>query len=154
MPSRRERPWFPIPLTRSRRRIGPRSTTGPNPTGRGNPPILCNGASSRRLLADGGAYDLIFDDDGAEKSPTWSRSASPKAFFKSRSTTANIQRRQEARVKDLYEICGKTQKSAHWREEELKERADRVDFRVRSDCSPTPAPPKNVWQDTAYPSTR
>ncbi|MEW6597621.1 MAG: DEAD/DEAH box helicase family protein [Pseudomonadota bacterium] len=70
------------------------------------------------LLADGDAYDLIFDDDGAGEIADVVTLRVTEGLvqvtlhhckFSSADTPG-------ARVKDLYEVCGQAQKSARWRD--------------------------------------
>ena len=70
------------------------------------------------LLADGDAYDLIFDDDGAGEIADVVTLRVTEGLvqvtlhhckFSSADTSG-------ARVKDLYEVCGQAQKSARWRD--------------------------------------
>lgn len=70
------------------------------------------------LLADGDAYDLIFDDDGAGEIADVVTLRITEGLvqvtlhhckFSSADTPG-------ARVKDLYEVCGQAQKSARWRD--------------------------------------
>jgi hypothetical protein len=70
------------------------------------------------LLADGDAYDLVFDDDGAGEIADVVTLRVTEGLvqvtlhhckFSSADTPG-------ARVKDLYEVCGQAQKSARWRD--------------------------------------
>jgi len=70
------------------------------------------------LLAEGDAYDLIFDDDGAGEIADVVTLRVTEGLVQvtlhhckfSSADTAG------ARVKDLYEVCGQAQKSARWRD--------------------------------------
>jgi hypothetical protein len=70
------------------------------------------------LLADGEAYDLIFDDDGAGEIADVVSLRVTEGLVQvtlhhcKYSSTAT----PGARVKDLYEVCGQAQKSARWRD--------------------------------------
>lgn len=70
------------------------------------------------LLADGEAYDLIFDDDGAGEiadvvSLRVTEGLVQVTLHHCKYSSAAT---PGARVKDLYEVCGQAQKSARWRD--------------------------------------
>jgi superfamily II DNA or RNA helicase len=70
------------------------------------------------LLADGEAYDLIFDDDGAGEiadvvSLRVTEGLVQVTLHHCKYSSAET---PGARVKDLYEVCGQSQKSARWRD--------------------------------------
>lgn len=70
------------------------------------------------LLADGEAYDLIFDDDGAGEIADVvtlhvTEGLVQVTLHHCKYSSAE---RAGARVKDLYEVCGQAQKSARWRD--------------------------------------
>jgi superfamily II DNA or RNA helicase len=70
------------------------------------------------LLADGEAYDLIFDDDGAGEiadvvSLRVTEGLVQVSLYHCKYSSAES---PGARVKDLYEVCGQAQKSARWRD--------------------------------------
>lgn len=70
------------------------------------------------LLADGAAYDLVFDDDGAGEiadvvSLRVTEGLVQVTLYHCKYSSAET---PGARVKDLYEVCGQAQKSARWRD--------------------------------------
>ncbi|MBR1160625.1 DEAD/DEAH box helicase [Bradyrhizobium elkanii] len=70
------------------------------------------------LLADGEAYDLVFDDDGAGEiadvvSLRVTEGLVQVTLYHCKYSSAET---PGARVKDLYEVCGQAQKSARWRD--------------------------------------
>lgn len=70
------------------------------------------------LLADGQAYDLIFDDDGAGEiadvvTLRVTEGLVQVTLYHCKYSSAAT---PGARVKDLYEVCGQAQKSARWRD--------------------------------------
>ncbi|EHK79830.1 type III restriction protein res subunit [Sinorhizobium meliloti CCNWSX0020] len=69
------------------------------------------------LLADGEAYDLIFDDDGAgeiaDVTLRVTEGLVQATLHHCKYSSADA---PGARVKDLYEVCGQAQKSARWRD--------------------------------------
>lgn len=70
------------------------------------------------LLADGEAYDLVFDDDGAGEiadvvTLRVTEGLVQVTLHHCKYSSADA---PGARVKDLYEVCGQAQKSARWRD--------------------------------------
>lgn len=70
------------------------------------------------LLADGEAYDLVFDDDGAGEiadvvALSVTEGLVQVTLYHCKYSSADT---PGARVKDLYEVCGQAQKSARWRD--------------------------------------
>lgn len=70
------------------------------------------------LLADGEAYDLVFDDDGAGEiaDVVTLRATEGLVQVTLHHCKYSSAERPGARVKDLYEVCGQAQKSARWRD--------------------------------------
>jgi hypothetical protein len=71
-----------------------------------------------KLITDGDAYDLIFDDDGAGEiadvvSLRVTEGLVQVTLHHCKYSSAAT---PGARVKDLYEVCGQAQKSARWRD--------------------------------------
>ena len=70
------------------------------------------------LLADGEAYDLVFDDDGAGEiaDVVTLRVTEGLVQVTLHHCKYSSAEAPGARVKDLYEVCGQAQKSARWRD--------------------------------------
>ncbi len=70
------------------------------------------------LLAEGGAYDLVFDDDGAGEiaDVVTLRVTEGLVQVTLHHCKYSSAATPGARVKDLYEVCGQAQKSARWRD--------------------------------------
>lgn len=71
-----------------------------------------------KLLAEGEAYDIIFDDDGAGEiadvvTLRVTEGLVQVMFHHCKYSSSDT---PGARVKDLYEVCGQAQKSARWRD--------------------------------------
>lgn len=70
------------------------------------------------LLADGEAYDIVFDDDGAGEiadvvTLRVTEGLVQATLYHCKYSSSDM---PGARVKDLYEVCGQAQKSARWRD--------------------------------------
>jgi superfamily II DNA or RNA helicase len=87
-----------------------------------------------RLVAEGDVYDVIFDDDGTGESAdvVAMRLSGSKLTVHLHHCKFSADSKAGARLDDLYEVCGQTQKSIRWRERPdiflrhlLKREADR-----------------------------
>jgi hypothetical protein len=87
-----------------------------------------------RLIAEGDVYDVIFDDDGSGESAdvVAMRLSGSKLTVHLHHCKFSSDPKAGARLDDLYEVCGQTQKSIRWRERPdiflrhlLKREADR-----------------------------
>jgi superfamily II DNA or RNA helicase len=87
-----------------------------------------------RLVAEGDVYDVIFDDDGTGESAdvVAMRLSGSKLTVHLHHCKFSADPKVGARLDDLYEVCGQTQKSIRWRERPdiflrhlLKREADR-----------------------------